>query len=276
MTYVSAPPLAAFHWSLCWAAGSAGYVAISQARNARGCGDPSGSDCAVYARQSRRGSEQNPVPRFRVRHRDRDGARSDRDIRARASDLEHREGTDAEKHIAFRPGVARLAPISTGAQALLLPGGDEHLNSAADRPRDDMEHSQRSRLRRPVRSGAGRRSHHAKSPRRSRAAGGRFPAHPAPARSAFAVLRDAVGAHGVEASILTADGVYGQMVVSRWPFAATRSMTSAMRSASRAAPSRSRSPRPPGDSADCYAFRSVLAERRRQARRLLRSRGHMQ
>ena len=42
-----------------------------------------------------------------------------------------------------------------------------------------------------------------------------------PAASAFAVLREAVGPHGVEASsILTADGAYGQMVLSRWPFAA--------------------------------------------------------
>ena len=43
----------------------------------------------------------------------------------------------------------------------------------------------------------------------------------APARSAFAVLRDAVGEHGIEAkSITTADGAYGQMVVSRWPLGA--------------------------------------------------------
>ncbi|MBI2360574.1 MAG: endonuclease/exonuclease/phosphatase family protein [Deltaproteobacteria bacterium] len=41
-------------------------------------------------------------------------------------------------------------------------------------------------------------------------------------RSAFEVLREAVGEHGIEAkSITTADGDYGQMVVSRWPFGAT-------------------------------------------------------
>ncbi len=43
----------------------------------------------------------------------------------------------------------------------------------------------------------------------------------APASSAFAVLREAVGAHGVEAkSIIAPDGAYGQMVLSRWPLGA--------------------------------------------------------
>jgi endonuclease/exonuclease/phosphatase family metal-dependent hydrolase len=38
----------------------------------------------------------------------------------------------------------------------------------------------------------------------------------------FAILRDAVGAHGVDArSITTSDGDYGQMLISRWPLAAT-------------------------------------------------------
>ena len=50
---------------------------------------------------------------------------------------------------------------------------------------------------------------------------------PAPARSAFAVLCDAVGGHGIEAkSIITADGAYGQMVVSRWPLGATHGIAS--------------------------------------------------
>jgi endonuclease/exonuclease/phosphatase family metal-dependent hydrolase len=41
-------------------------------------------------------------------------------------------------------------------------------------------------------------------------------------RSPFELLREAVGEHGVEAkSIITADGDYGQMVVSRWPLAGT-------------------------------------------------------
>jgi len=41
-------------------------------------------------------------------------------------------------------------------------------------------------------------------------------------RSAFEVLREAVGEHGIEAkSIVTADGDYGQMAVSRWPFGPT-------------------------------------------------------
>ena len=71
----------------------------------------------------------------------------------------------------------------------------------------------------------------------------------APARSAFAVLRDAVGEHGIEAkSIITADGAYGQMVVSRWPLAQLKSTISPMPSVNRAALSRSRSQRPPGHS----------------------------
>ena len=41
-------------------------------------------------------------------------------------------------------------------------------------------------------------------------------------RSPFELLREAVGEHGIEAkSIATADGDYGQMVVSRWPFGTT-------------------------------------------------------
>lgn len=44
----------------------------------------------------------------------------------------------------------------------------------------------------------------------------------ADARSPFELLREAVGEHGIEAkSISTADGDYGQMLVSRWPFDAT-------------------------------------------------------
>jgi endonuclease/exonuclease/phosphatase family metal-dependent hydrolase len=42
-----------------------------------------------------------------------------------------------------------------------------------------------------------------------------------PTPSAFTTLREAVGEHGIDAkSIVTADGDYGQMVVSRWPFGA--------------------------------------------------------
>jgi endonuclease/exonuclease/phosphatase family metal-dependent hydrolase len=42
-----------------------------------------------------------------------------------------------------------------------------------------------------------------------------------PASSAFRVLREAVGGHGVEAkSIIAPDGEYGQVVLSRWPLGA--------------------------------------------------------
>jgi endonuclease/exonuclease/phosphatase family metal-dependent hydrolase len=41
-------------------------------------------------------------------------------------------------------------------------------------------------------------------------------------RSAFEILREAVGGFGIEAkSIITADGDYGQMLISRWPFRRT-------------------------------------------------------
>jgi endonuclease/exonuclease/phosphatase family metal-dependent hydrolase len=41
-------------------------------------------------------------------------------------------------------------------------------------------------------------------------------------RSAFEVLREAVGGYGIEAkSIVTADGDFGQMLIGRWPFGKT-------------------------------------------------------
>ena len=93
----------------------------------------------------------------------------------------------------------------------------------------------------------------------------------APARSAFAVLRDAVGEHGIEAkSIVTADGAYGQMVVSRWPLGATQihDITHAKREPRRAIEVEIAAP--------AGAFRLIaahfgltLTERRQQARRLV-------
>jgi endonuclease/exonuclease/phosphatase family metal-dependent hydrolase len=46
--------------------------------------------------------------------------------------------------------------------------------------------------------------------------------HPVMAENPFVVLQDALGAHGIGAkSIITADGEYGQMLISRWPLSAT-------------------------------------------------------
>ena len=94
---------------------------------------------------------------------------------------------------------------------------------------------------------------------------------PPPARSPFAVLREAVGGHGIEAkSIVTADGEYGQMVVSRWPFGATEihDITIAKREPRRAIEVEIAAP--------VGAFRFVathfglsISERRHQARRLV-------
>lgn len=93
----------------------------------------------------------------------------------------------------------------------------------------------------------------------------------APARSAFAVLREAVGQHGVEAkSIVAPDGEYGQLVLSRWPLGATHihDITHAKREPRRAIEVEIAAP--------AGVFRLVAAhfgltfhERRSQARRLV-------
>jgi endonuclease/exonuclease/phosphatase family metal-dependent hydrolase len=93
----------------------------------------------------------------------------------------------------------------------------------------------------------------------------------APARSPFAILLDAVGVHGVEAkSISTADGEYGQMVVSRWPFSSTQihDITHARREPRRAIEVVIAAP---GGTFRLIAahFGLSLSERRRQARRLV-------
>jgi endonuclease/exonuclease/phosphatase family metal-dependent hydrolase len=90
-------------------------------------------------------------------------------------------------------------------------------------------------------------------------------------RSPFELLREAVGDHGIEAkSIATADGDYGQMVVSRWPFAGTEvhDITYAEREPRRAIETEVRT--------DRGAFRLVathfglsVRERRTQAQRLV-------
>ncbi len=89
--------------------------------------------------------------------------------------------------------------------------------------------------------------------------------------SPFAVLREAVGDHGIEAkSITTADGEYGQMVVSRWPFNSTRihDITHAKREPRRAIEVEISAP---GGTFRLVAahFGLSLSERRRQARRLV-------
>lgn len=93
----------------------------------------------------------------------------------------------------------------------------------------------------------------------------------APAMSAFAVLRQAIGEHGVEAkSIIAPDGEYGQMVLSRWPFGAMQihDITHAKREPRRAIEVEVAAP--------TGTFRLVAAhfglslrERRAQARRLV-------
>jgi endonuclease/exonuclease/phosphatase family metal-dependent hydrolase len=90
-------------------------------------------------------------------------------------------------------------------------------------------------------------------------------------RSAFEILREAIGAHGIEAkSISTADGDYGQMVVSRWPLGTTdvHDITVADREPRRAIETEVCAP--------AGRFRLVathfglnFAERRTQARRLV-------
>jgi endonuclease/exonuclease/phosphatase family metal-dependent hydrolase len=93
----------------------------------------------------------------------------------------------------------------------------------------------------------------------------------APARSAFAVLREAIGEHGVEAkSIIAPDGEYGQVVLSRWPLGAAQihDITHAKREPRRAIEVEIKAP--------SGMFRLIAAhfglslrERRAQARRLV-------
>lgn len=91
------------------------------------------------------------------------------------------------------------------------------------------------------------------------------------ARSPFELLREAVGEHGIEAkSISTADGDYGQMLVSRWPFDGTdiHDITHADREPRRAIETTVHSER-----GNCRVvathFGLSLAERRTQAKRLV-------
>ena len=123
-----------------------------------------------------------------------------------------------------------------------------------------------------LRSRPHRRDHRAPRSGRGRPAGGRLAAARRRARSPFELLREAVGEHGVEAkSISTADGDYGQMLVSRWPLTGTEvhDITHGEREPRRAIET---------DGADRHAavcgvvathFGLSLGERRTQARRLV-------
>jgi endonuclease/exonuclease/phosphatase family metal-dependent hydrolase len=93
----------------------------------------------------------------------------------------------------------------------------------------------------------------------------------APATPAFALLREAIGQHGVEAkSIVAPDGEYGQLLLSRWPFGAIQihDITHAKREPRRAIEVEVAAP--PGTFRLIAAhFGLSLKERRQQARRLL-------
>src|SRR5262245_27182376 len=91
------------------------------------------------------------------------------------------------------------------------------------------------------------------------------------ARSPFELLRHAVGEHGIDAkSIVTADGEYGQMLVSRWPLSGPRvhDITHEQREPRRAIEA---DVEWPGGRFHVIAahFGLALAERRVQARRLV-------
>lgn len=93
----------------------------------------------------------------------------------------------------------------------------------------------------------------------------------APARSAFVVLREAVGDHGVEAkSIIAPDGEYGQIVLSRWPLGTTQihDITHAKREPRRAIETEILAP---GGTLRLVAahFGLTIRERRQQAQRLV-------
>jgi endonuclease/exonuclease/phosphatase family metal-dependent hydrolase len=95
--------------------------------------------------------------------------------------------------------------------------------------------------------------------------------HPAGKPSPFAFLREAIGHHGIEAkSITTADGDYGQMVISRWPLIAVEvhDITVGQREPRRAIEAEIATPL--GNMRLIAShFGLKLSERRSQARRLL-------
>jgi endonuclease/exonuclease/phosphatase family metal-dependent hydrolase len=93
----------------------------------------------------------------------------------------------------------------------------------------------------------------------------------APARSAFVILREAVGDHGIDAkSISTADGEYGQAVISRWPLGRNQihDITHLKREPRRAIEVEIAAPAGPFRLIATH-FGLSLLERREQARRLL-------
>ena len=93
----------------------------------------------------------------------------------------------------------------------------------------------------------------------------------APARSAFVILREAVGDHGIDAkSISTADGEYGQTVISRWPLGRSQihDITHLKREPRRAIEVEIAAPAGPFRLIATH-FGLSLLERREQARRLL-------
>jgi len=90
-------------------------------------------------------------------------------------------------------------------------------------------------------------------------------------RSAFDVLREAVGGYGIEAkTIITADGDYGQMLISRWPFAnlTIHDISHAGREPRRAIEIEAQLPTGPLRIIATH-FGLSLAERRKQARTLV-------
>ena len=141
------------------------------------------------------------------------------------SDLEHHHEADAHEHPAVRSGGARLARsvdwrtglASALAETPQLRGRAGIVRVMTWNIHGGIGPDRRFDLGRIVATIA---QHHPDvvalqevDSRRTVAAGG----------SPFALLREAVGDHGIEAkSITTADGEYGQMVVSRWPFNSTR------------------------------------------------------
>jgi endonuclease/exonuclease/phosphatase family metal-dependent hydrolase len=93
----------------------------------------------------------------------------------------------------------------------------------------------------------------------------------APSRSAFVILREAVGDHGIDAkSISTSDGEYGQAVISRWPLARSQihDITHLKREPRRAIEVEIAAPAGPIRLIATH-FGLSLLERREQARRLL-------
>src|SRR5262245_4298059 len=194
----------------------------------RGGRDPAGSDRTLHGREPGGGRERDPSVRLRGRHGARHAARPGRAIDAGASDRADHDAPDAHvgcvaagRGRGLDRGVGR--PADRGFEAV-EPGALSEMRAKSPstvrimtwnihgtvggNPRFDLAGAVAL-----IRGWDADIVALQEVDSRRTMAGGSDP---------FAVLQDALGAHGIGAkSIATADGEYGQMLISRWPMTAS-------------------------------------------------------